>query len=327
MDPRIPERRYGRRIVWLGAFVVLVVVAYTAGWFYLAGRIESGTAATLARLGREGVELECANPAARGYPFRIGLYCDRVSFAQPTQGVAAAAGAFRSAGQIYDPMRLVAEIDGPATVAAPGVGDLALDWKTMRASARLSQPLPERVSLEGTALQVGTAAGTRLVAADSFEGHMRPNGADVDLAGRFGGLTVAPALAGGRSVPALSGDVDMTLKDGLKRMADGVSDLRGQSGLFRSLKLTLGQAGSLSVTGPFAVDEAGLIDADLRVSLTEPKALSKGMSQVFPEARRQIDQGFAGLAFLGGKPSLPLKIVKGSASLGFIPLGTIPPLR
>lgn len=327
MDPRTPERRYGRRIVWLGAFIVLVIAAYTAGWFYLAGRIESETATTLARLDREGMKLECANPSARGYPFRIGLYCDQVSFAQPTQGVAAFAGAFRSAGQIYDPMRLVAEIDGPATVAAPGVGDLALNWKMLRASARLSQPLPERVSLEGTALNVRTAAGTQLVAADSFEGHMRPNGVDVDLAGQFGGLTVAPTLAGGRSVPALSGDVDLTLKDGLKHMADGMRTLRGQSGLFRSLKLTLGATGSLSVTGPFAIDEAGLIDADLRVALTDPKALSKGMSQVFPEARRQIDQGFAGLAFLGGKPSLPLKISKGSASLGFIPLGTIPPIQ
>ncbi len=327
MDPRLPDRRFSRRIVWLGAGIVVLIAAYTAGWFYVAGRIESETQKTLARLDRQGIKLECANPTARGYPFRIGLYCDRVAFAQPSQGVAASAGAFRSAGQIYDPMWLVAGIDGPATMAAPGVGDFALDWKTLRASARLSQPLPEQVSLEGAALHVRSAGGAQLFAADSFEGHMRPNGADMDLAGRFGGLVVAPALADGRNVPPLSGNVDLTLKDGLTRIAHGVRSLRGQSGLFRSLKLTLGETGSLSVTGPFAVDDAGLIDADLRVALNDPKALSKAMSQMFPEARRQIDQGFAGLAFLGGQPSLPLKIIKGSASLGFIPLGAVPPLR
>jgi hypothetical protein len=29
---------------------------------------------------------------------------------------------------------------------------------------------------------------------------------------------------------------------------------------------------------------------------------------------------------MGGNPGMPLRVVKGEASLGFIPLGTIPPL-
>ena len=92
------------------------------------------------------------------------------------------------------------------------------------------------------------------------------------------------------------------------------------------MTLTIGEAGSLKVTGPISVDDEGLIDADLEVSIREPKALARALAEAFPEVRREIEQGSAGLSFLGKNPKLPLKIVKSSATLGFIPLGRIPPL-
>ena len=41
----------------------------------------------------------------------------------------------------------------------------------------------------------------------------------------------------------------------------------------------------------------------------------------------QIRTSFAGLAVMGDNPTLPLKISKGRAMLGFIPLGNVPPLE
>ena len=38
---------YGRRILWLGVFVVLLAGGYSAGWFYLADRLEERTKAAL----------------------------------------------------------------------------------------------------------------------------------------------------------------------------------------------------------------------------------------------------------------------------------------
>ena len=40
----------------------------------------------------------------------------------------------------------------------------------------------------------------------------------------------------------------------------------------------------------------------------------------------QIKTSFAGLAAMGDNPTLPLKVSKGRAMLGFIPLGNLPPL-
>jgi len=326
MQQAIATPNYGRRILWLGVGVVVVIVLYTMGWFWLAGRLEGEARAALDSLGERGIEARCENPKARGYPFRLGLYCDSVAFDQPSEQVSVSAGAFRSTGQIYNPSRLVAELDGPAQVSLPGAGPVALDWDVLRASTRLAHPLPERVSLQGSALKVAPVGGEQVISAETFEAHMRPNEADLDVALSFAGLTLAPKIVKGRTVPPLSGEADVSVADGVRLLDEGAHGLRGKSGTVRNLTLTVGEAGSLSVSGPIAVDDAGLIDADLEVSLRDPKALAKALAEAFPEVRRQIEQGSAGLSFLGTQPKLPLKIVKGSATLGFIPLGRIPPL-
>lgn len=322
--PKQPN--YGRRIKWLGAFVALFVALYSGGWLYAAHLIETKTVAALDKMRAKGLTADCASPTARGYPFRIGLFCDHVEYGDPVHAVSASAGAFRSAGQIYDPLHLVAELDGPAKATVPDFGDVALDWKRLHASVRLADPLPTRASVEGGAFVATTGDGRPLVSADSFEGHMRPNEGNLDLAFRLGGLAIDPALIEGRSVPALSGDGDISVKDGVRLVVDEVEDLRGQSATIRALSLSLGGAGAVALAGTVAVDENGLIDADLTLGVREPKALAAALATAFPESRRQIEQGFAGLAILGDQPSLPLKIVKGKASIGFIPLGTIKPL-
>jgi hypothetical protein len=157
---------------------------------------------------------------------------------------------------------------------------------------------------------------------------MRPNGADLDLAARFAGLAFDPALVDGRNVPPLSGEADISLADGVKLLGEAAAhDLRGRSGVVRSLSLTLGPEGSLQVSGPFSISADGLIDATLRVSLVEPNSLAASLSQVFPEEANKIDQALVGLTFLGNQPSMPLRISKGMVSLGFIPLGKIPPVQ
>lgn len=318
--------RYGRRIKLLGIIVAIVVAVYSGGWFYLAHFIETQTLVALDALRSKGLTVDCAEPSARGYPFRIGLFCDRVEYGDPAHSVSASAGAFRSAGQIYDPLRLVAELDGPAKATLPDVGDFALDWSRLRASVRLGEPLPTRVSVEGGSFKATTDTGSALVSADSFEGHMRPNDGNLDLAFRLGGLTVDPSLTKGRVVPALSGDGDITVNDGVRLLVDKVKNVRGQSATIRALSLSLGGTGAISVSGTIAVDEAGLIDADLTLGVRDPKALSAALASAMPEAKAKIEQGFAGLAMLGDAPSLPLRIVKGKASIGFIPLGSIKPL-
>ncbi len=210
------------------------------------------------------------------------------------------------------------------------MGSIRLDWERLRASVRVATPLPERVSVEaeglkGTSDAPGSAA-VALFAADRTEGHLRPNGADIDWAGSFAGLTIDPGVVDGRILPAMNGSGEATLKNGVALVRSRPKSLRGQAVDIAELNLASGDA-AVSIRGPVSVAEDGLIDADLVVTIRDPMAVADILANAFPERKGPIRQGFMGLSLLGNEPSMPLKIVRGRATLGFIPLGEIRPLR
>lgn len=326
---------YGRRFFWFAVAILAGIGLYSAGWFYAAGRLEDEAAGAIARLNGAGKRANCEEPQARGYPFRIGLFCRSVLYEDAREGLSVQARALRTAAQIYQPWRIVGELDGPARLEAPGLDALALDWASLRASARLAQPLPERLSLEAQDLnvrrdeQTGPETVTPLARVDAVEAHMRPVGDDVDLAVRFDGLRPDASLTNGISLPPLSGLVDLSLARAA--LPGGLPDgfggtLRGRSFTIRGVTISLGGGAGVTVSGPVAVDADGLVDAELKFSVREPMALAQILGDLAPHARREIELSFSAIAAMGGDAGMPLRIVRSEASLGFLSLGTLPPL-
>lgn len=320
---------YGRRFFWFALAILVAIGAYSAGWFYTARFLEDETRKAVSSLNGNGRRASCEEAEARGYPFRIGLFCRSVMYEDAREGIAFQARALRSAAQVYQPWRIVGELDGPARLAAPGLNALVLDWQSLRASARLASPLPERLSVEAQGLSVRldeqSEAPPPLIHAGSVEAHMRPAGDDLDLAVRFAGVRPDADLTQGVEVPLLSGLADLSITDGaLDGGLDG--ELRGRSATIRNLTVSAEGGGGVTVSGPISVDADGLVDARLQVTLREPMALAALLGEAFPQSRREIEMSLSGLAAMGETPSLPLRIVRGEASLGFIRLGTIPPL-
>ena len=319
------ERRvnYGRRFFWFAVAIVVTGLAYTGGWYYAADRLVAEVNARVAAANRDGRRANCENPEARGYPFRIGVYCRSVMFEDARRGLRLRAKELRTVAQVYQPHRVIAELDGPASIEVPGVSALDLSWETMRASIRYARPIPERTSLAGTRVEVRLADegdGSPAVAtAETAEFHMRPAGEGVDLASRFSGLVLHPDLVGTDSLPPLSGLVDLVL-DQLG------SEPRARSGTIRTIALNIDDETGATISGPVAIDEDGLIDAQLEVTLRNPRAIGAILAEALPESRREIEFGMSGLAALGDTPTLPLSISKSQMRLGFISLGTIPPL-
>jgi hypothetical protein len=207
---------------------------------------------------------------------------------------------------------------------------LWIDWDNLRANVKLSWPLPRSVSLEaeGLSAQTDPADGTdpvELFSAGTATGQLRPNDQDIDYAGSFTNLEIEPDAIDGRVLPPLDGSGDVTLKNGVALIKTQTKSLRGQAVDIGKLDLSSGTA-RITVSGPVSVDADGLIDADLMIKLSDPKAVAAILGKAIPEQKSQIKTGFAGLALLGNEPSMPLKIVKGKASLGFIPLGRIKPV-
>ena len=322
--------KFRRRFAWLSAGIFSAVVLYTAGWFHVAGLIDDEANEAIAAVGRSGVRLRCENNEVRGYPFRLGLNCDSVDFEYPSLGVRFTAGAFRSAAQFYNPAFLVGELDGIARLAVDGLPPLAFNWEILRASVRLADPLPSRVSVEtrqfAAVLGAEEAKIRKLFTAKNLEAHMRPNGAAIDLAASVSGLLVDRALVEGRKFPALNGGIDIEIENGGRWATSARKSLRGQSGRVRQIYLSPGHDGAIRAHGRFSVDTEGLIDAELVITVIGTEFLAETAKAAFPEAENRIAGFMASLDALEKDARLPLRVVDGAISYGFIELGRIPPL-
>lgn len=316
-----------RRFIWLTIAIIAATALYTFGWFYAADRLVTEANAALDRLSGNGNRATCESAEAVGYPFRIGLFCRSVIFERRTEGFTADTGAFRSAAQIYAPMRVIAEIGSPARLDLPWFHPLHFKWETMRASARLATPLPELLSVVAGRIAVEAdtpdAGNTGLLNADEVQLHFRPRGADLEIGLRMTAISPGPLLAE-IGFPPFSGTGDIRLADGALRAERRDFDLPGSSFDIRRVDLVIDGGGTLTVSGPLSVREDGLIDADLQVKSSDAAALLAILAEAVPEIRSQMLTLGAGLAALGPDQALPLRIRAGTATLGFIELGRIP---
>lgn len=317
-----------RRVLVLAMAILVVVCAYIAGWYYLAGQLETTVNRSMRDIRTAGGEADCVEQSVQGFPFRIGLFCEGVTYANPAHDVRVEAGAFRSAAQIYQPRTIIGEIDGPMQADLPGLVPLSATWNLMHASVRLAEPLPTALSVEGRGVTVreGSADGIELFTAENTQLHLRTNGGDVDLGARFSGLRLT-GLGATQDAPALQAEANMTVFDGVALAASPEAVALGYKTEIRAMTLSFGPDAAISLAGPLAVDSSGLIDAQLTLSARRPDALARVLTTLFPEQQREIEMASSGLMMLGSTPSLPLVIRKGRASIAFITLGDIPPLR
>jgi hypothetical protein len=318
---------FRRRFFWLSVFIVVLFGGYSVAWFYVAGWLEKFAVTEIARFNQTGRTANCARPTARGFPFRIGLFCDSVRFEDPGAQVSVSAAAFRSAAQVYDPFHIVAELDSPVAIAAPGGGEFAFDWRNLQASLRLGTDFPEQADAVVETLAAGKrsqGSTASLLTLGHGEAHMRQDGADLDLAASFDGAAIDPQLTKGAVLPPLRGEANLTINNGVAWARAGAKDLRGRSGTIRTLQLFTGDTTGMAVTGTFAVGADGLLEADLKVTVNNPKALGEQLAAASPQNADRLRTAMSGLAMMGDNPSLPLKVSRGKAKLGFIPLPDIP---
>lgn len=322
---------FSRRFFWWAIFLVILFGGYSAGWFFVASKVEERVDQSIVRLADKGIVARCDGRSVGGYPFRLGLFCDSVAYQDEARQVSVTAAALRTAAQVYQPFHTVAELNGPMRIEVPDLPMLWLDWDNLKASVRIAQPLPERVSIEVDNILASTDPDdetdpVQLFTAEHLEAHLRPNGADIDWAGNFRELAITAEAVQGRTIPPLAGEGDATIKNGVALTQARPLTLRGQSLEIRTLALSSGE-GSVAISGPLSVDADGLLNADLKVVIRNPSAVAEALKTAIPERAREIQTGFAGLAIMGDQPTLPLKISKGRATLGFIPLGDIKPLE
>ncbi|PRD44470.1 hypothetical protein C5748_07830 [Phyllobacterium phragmitis] len=338
MPSSVSSRRNKKGFLFLAAGVLIAVGAYTAGWYYLAEKIEARAKSDLAALDAKGISANCENLHTAGYPLRIDLVCDSISWRRPNVGISFLAGRITSGSPIYAPRSLTNEIVGPAFVGIPGLVPLELRWDRLTSSTELIRPTPSRISTEAKGLRIGvrtqTTSATPLAEIADLRFEANGFSGPLQTTLKFDGLTLSQAATGNTPIPVLSGSADITFSDAAAlfqpRPGSIEERLRGQSGEISNATLSLPSGGSLTISGPFSVDEQGVIDGTFRLSLTNPPALAEMARTAFPDQDRNISTVLFALSAMPkdetGAPTITVNVKRGKATAGFIPLGNLPTL-
>jgi hypothetical protein len=158
--------------------VVLLAVAWSALWFYAAGRAETEIFAWRASERQAGRQQDCASQSIEGYPFRIEVRCGGAGFElRGTPTLQLKLPRVLAAVQVYDPKLLISEFTGPLEVAEPGRAPAAIvNWTLGQASVRGLPSEFERASLVldgATVRDPGSAGDGILFKAQRLELHGR----------------------------------------------------------------------------------------------------------------------------------------------------------
>ena len=131
-----PDLPAGKRLSRTGLFLpyillLVVVVLWSAGWFWVRGKAGSEMDAWLAREAAAGRSWTCADRSITGYPFRIELRCASLAFARADSRFTL--GPLTVVVQVYQPRQGILEAAGPFHVEQ---GDLVADasWTSLEAS-------------------------------------------------------------------------------------------------------------------------------------------------------------------------------------------------
>jgi hypothetical protein len=241
----------------------------------------------------------------------------------------------KTAAQIYAPGHVIGEIASPLVATWPNGNTATLTFATARASVKGLSTLPDRVSVVVSKPRLTTVTGhlsmtfeTRPFEAAEVQLHMRkgPDG-NLDLA-----ASIASMFNSRGDGPQL--DLDLAIADaaalGTAIGAGGrlPALLRGRTGELRRLSATGQQGGSEITSGPWSISADGLVSGKIKIMLTDPDKLNLWLPQVL--RRLNIDpapmQNLIATAAATGQSEITVTIRDGNASIGFIPIGTIPPL-
>lgn len=322
--------------------IVVFIAVYSGIWFLAAHQIQTRLAELFTTL-PGGRTAQCDDMTVRGFPFRIGLFCDAVRIDDTAQGASGTFGALRSAAQVYWPGHAVAELDGPAEIrVSPGLS-ISADWSLLQASVQAGLSGLNRTSLaydnmRGTAVvpimsdDIDMPAPRFAFAITHGETHLRQNGTDLDAAISMDGLDLKPDK-GSSLLPPLKVDAGLTFADRGEMMQSGLHSeaLRGSRGELHNITLDFGNGSVATASGPFTISERGLISGEISVTMKNIESWRQNLLKVFTDEDdtvmvNNIANMLKALSDGKNEASVKLNIRDGVAFLAFFPIGELPPV-
>ncbi|MBF0679092.1 MAG: DUF2125 domain-containing protein [Devosia sp.] len=320
-----------KRIIILGSIVLLVCLAWTAGWYFITSQIRQQVEALAFADGETAPQLTCATLGIGGYPFNIDISCTDTVIV--SGDVLVEFPEVRASAIVYRPTHLLASARGAAEISDAFTGQRsAVSWDGLEASLRLDNWRIARLSLIGTNVSwndllfgdamIARANNVEMHLLDIPERHDATQGlADLALFARATGLDYP-----GAAVTA----ADIELESEITRLPDDLREIdtaglipawQRAGGRIDTIALRSKDAGSdLEATGNLALDEAGLLNGQIDIT---SQGVAERIGAMIEEPLRTLVLGVPGA---DGRHLNQVNFRAGTVSSGLVPLGVIPPL-
>lgn len=320
-----------KRIIILGAIVLLVCLAWSAGWYFIAGQIRQQVEALAFADGETSPQITCADLGIGGYPFNIDISC--VDTVIVSGDVLVEIPEVRASAVVYRPTHLIASARGAAEISDAFTGQRsAVSWEGLEASLRLENWRIARLSVVGTNVSwndllfgdalIARAGNAELHLLDIPERHDAAQGrADLALFVRTTGLDY-PGVA----VEA----ADIELEAEITRLPDDLRTIdttnllpawQRAGGRIDAIALrTRDAASDLEANGSLSLDEAGLLNGTIDIS---SRGVAERIGAMIEEPWRTLVLGVPGE---DGRHVNQVNFRAGTVSSGLVPLGAVPPL-
>ncbi|MEZ5840384.1 MAG: DUF2125 domain-containing protein [Hyphomicrobiales bacterium] len=336
-----PQRSSALRYAALAGALILVGLGWTVAWNVLADRADTELGRHLDRAAERGSRLVCGDRTISGYPFRFEVECTRPQLVLARAGnLEVAATRLRLAGMIWQPLRLVGFLDGPAEIYDPRSGRrYKASWTGAEGSVGFATLHIDRISAVFSSLEVIEAdisdRAARLAAA-GLEIHGRPSAGpdagpgDVDIAVSADRLVLSD---GTRTTPEIALAADTTARNaldsllGARNLPDFLRQWQAADGALEiaAARLAVGADVLASGSGRLRLDDGGRLTGNLDASVA-------GLEKLLGPKNGLV--AVLGAAVLGPETELEgrkartarLRLDAGKVSLGPLAIAELAPL-
>ncbi|MEP0454586.1 MAG: DUF2125 domain-containing protein, partial [Roseibium sp.] len=142
-----PKRNLKIRYILLAGAVLMTILVWSGGWFYMQGVLRDQIDHQMARLAQTGQAVSCTDMPIGGFPFRFEVSCAEPVLAD-ARGRTADFKALRTVALVYKPWHVIAEADGPARFEDPLTGLMGeANWESARSSVIYSTSSVEQIDV------------------------------------------------------------------------------------------------------------------------------------------------------------------------------------
>jgi hypothetical protein len=320
-----------RRIIILGAVVVLVAALWSGAWLWGAGQIAAYQQTLAAADGTTLANVKCGSFNVGGFPFGFDVTCSDATVTY--QDLTVTAAGIKASAEVYNPFFVLAFAQSPIGISDAFTGSQSrVDFASANASIRLDGWRIARVSaVLDKPVWNDTVLEDRLIGkADHVEAHLidepQKHDAKAGLATLAEYATITNANAPGFTIAAGQASFEgeaANLSDDVRTYNDPdfLKHWQAAGGMFTVHKLDASDgARSLQASGNFSLDSQGRLQGQVKVS---SKGVVETLGPMIPDMYRGL---IVGSPAADGSYSETINIAAGALFIGLVPAGLIPPL-